>query len=312
MIGATPGSLGPPPPACRRKATFLLALIAAAPALLLTACGSQDRSDHSTGPNDPATSVQTTQKPKPDRTTPDKPPILTGRFEATPGDNYTVAVDYRLNSIDTTVDISNAKPGQAFVIGSAVGQLTITNTTPHRNTTFRYVPSLYIKLFWPKSDVPNGFSSRILYPHYDVCDLRFRAVAYCALATIYFGDEDIIHGGEIGEELTLEPREAVSVTSTSPLDSVVGPAGSLVVEETYAAVLARFVRSTPPSLVGVYGGQAGKDELQISCATEVYDEVEGPNFNAGPVGLVDAAGYVLAEGGGITDLSSGALKCSAV
>lgn len=210
------------------------------------------------------------------------------------------------------VDVSNAKPDQAFVIGSAVGHLTITNTTPERLTTFRYVPSLYIKLFWPKPDVPNRFPAPVLYPDYDVCDLRVRTVTYCALSTIYFSDEDIIHGGEIGEELTLEPGEAVKMTITSPLDGVVGPAGSLVVKETYANALARFVRSVPPSLVGVYGGQAGDDELQISCATEVYDEVEGPTFNAGPVGLVDADGEVLAEGGGITNFSSGVLECSDV
>jgi hypothetical protein len=293
----------------RHKVTPWLVLIAAVSTLQLTACGSQRRTDGSTIRNDSATSVQTARNPSPGQTT--SPPTLTGGFEATPGDNYTVAIDYRLNNIGATVDVSNAKPNQAFVIGSAAGQLTITNTTPDRNTTFRYVPNLYIKLFWPKPDVPNRFPASVLYPNYDVCDLRVRTVTYCALSTIYFSNEDIIHDGEIGEELTLGPREAVRMTTTSPLDGVVGPAGSLVVKETYANALARFVRSSPPSLVGVYGGQGERHTLQIGCATEVYDEWE-PNSNEGPVGLVKADGHVLAEGGGVTALSSGALRCSAV
>lgn len=202
-----------------------------------------------------------------DFTEADKP--VHGRFDATPGNGYTLEVSYDLRQLEVEVDIANASPGEAILTPIVNGQMIFTNTTPARNTEFRVLELPSISLFWNRAQLPSSAD----------CDgegFQFHGTTHCFLLNIRGEIDPALDADGV---VQLEPNGEASI----PLQP--SPLGGTTVSEQSADALAKLIRSTRPSLVLVH-----IDGLESSlCETGL----------TGDTAALTGSGEVLADGGGM-------------
>lgn len=238
--------------------------------------------------------------------------LVAGDFQSAldpPG--FTLRIGYQLRDIGAEASPA-AEPGKALIAASALGRLTVTNTTPGRGVALD-LPVFDVVLYWSERDVPaavidgdlreskpEGLEGDASEEEASLdlgtpCRYEMGGELYCALAHLAFGEA--AGSPAPAAESTLEPNQSLAIDGLEA-------DGTLLVDEAEADAVTEFIGANRPDFVQIVGAGSSGGLVPACVVHSVGSESSAGEVDESTVALLRGDGTVLFQAEGSSEGAS--------